>query len=103
MTRQSSKRPSPSSRTMWPWGTHFILKQMKWVPQGLDRLSAWRHRVGTLPLVAIGGLTVDRLDGIFSHGADSAAVVTDISLNPSPEGRTREWIEKTAERRGDPA
>ncbi|MHB0953490.1 MAG: thiamine phosphate synthase [Allorhizobium sp.] len=80
-----------------------ILKQMKWVPQGLDRLSAWRHRVGTLPLVAIGGLTVDRLDGIFSHGADSAAVVTDISLNPSPEGRTREWIEKTAERRGDPA
>lgn len=80
-----------------------ILKQMKWAPQGLDRLSSWRQRIGTLPLVAIGGLTVDRLDGIFSHGADSAAVVTDISLNPSPEGRTREWIEKTAERRGDPA
>ena len=80
-----------------------ILKQMKWVPQGLDRLSAWRQRIGTRPLVAIGGLTVERLDGIFSHGADSAAVVTDISLNPSPEGRTREWIEKTAERRGDPA
>ncbi|MBW8285015.1 MAG: thiamine phosphate synthase [Rhizobium sp.] len=80
-----------------------ILKQMKWAPQGLSRLSVWRHRVGTLPLVAIGGLTVDRLDGIFSHGADSAAVVTDISLNPSPEGRTREWIEKTAVRRGDPA
>lgn len=80
-----------------------ILKQMKWAPQGLDKLSVWRRRVGTLPLVAIGGLTVDRLDGVFSHGADSAAVVTDISLNASPEGRTREWIEKTAKRRGDPA
>ncbi|SSC66082.1 thiamine phosphate synthase [Ciceribacter selenitireducens] len=80
-----------------------ILKQMKWAPQGLNKLSDWRHRVGTLPLVAIGGLTVDRLDGVFSHGADSAAVVTDISLNPSPEDRTRQWIEKTAKRRGDPA
>lgn len=73
-----------------------ILKQMKWVPQGLDRLSAWRQRIGTRPLVAIGGLNVDRLEGIFSHGADSAAVVTDITLSPNPENRTREWIEKTA-------
>lgn len=81
-----------------------VLKQMKWAPQGLDRLSAWRQRIGALPLVAIGGLTVERLEGIFSHGADSAAVVTDITLSPNPENRTREWIEKTAAwRRGDPA
>ncbi|HCL65858.1 MAG TPA: thiamine phosphate synthase [Rhizobium sp.] len=73
-----------------------ILKQMKWAPQGLDRLSAWRKRIGTLPLVAIGGLTVERLDGVFSHGADSAAVVTDITRNPDPEARTQAWIEKTA-------
>lgn len=80
-----------------------ILKQMKWAPQGLNKLSVWRRRVGTLPLVAIGGLTLDRLDGVFFHGADSAAVVTDISLNAKPEDRTRKWIEKTAKRRGDPA
>ena len=76
-----------------------ILKQMKWAPQGLDRLSAWRRRIGTLPLVAIGGLTVERLDGVFSHGADSAAVVTDIACNPDPEARTRQWIAQTAGRR----
>lgn len=80
-----------------------ILKPMTWAPQGLDRLTLWRERIGTLPLVAIGGLTVDRLEGVFSHGADSAAVVTDIALHPHPETRTREWIEKTAVRRGDPA
>lgn len=49
-----------------------ILKQMKWAPQGLNKLSVWRRRVGTLPLVAIGGLTLDRLDGVFFHGADNA-------------------------------
>ncbi|MER9830423.1 thiamine phosphate synthase, partial [Mesorhizobium sp. M0134] len=41
------------------------------------------------------GLNPDRLDGVFEAGADSAAVVTDITLNAHPEARTREWIEKT--------
>ncbi|TCN33892.1 thiamine phosphate synthase [Sinorhizobium americanum] len=72
-----------------------ILKKMNWAPQGLTRLSAWRERVTPLPLVAIGGLNPDRIDGVFAHGADSAAVVTDITLNADPEGRTKEWIRKT--------
>jgi thiamine-phosphate pyrophosphorylase len=72
-----------------------ILKQMKWDPQGLERITAWRDRVHPLPLVAIGGLNVDRIEGVFTHGADSAAVVTDITLNADPESRTREWIRKT--------
>lgn len=72
-----------------------ILKQMKWDPQGLERIAIWRDRVYPLPLVAIGGLNVDRIEGVFAHGADSAAVVTDITLNADPEARTREWIRKT--------
>ncbi|MER8401133.1 thiamine phosphate synthase [Mesorhizobium sp. M1348] len=72
-----------------------VLKQMKWAPQGLERISEWKRRAAPIPLVAIGGLTPDRLDGIFEAGADSAAVVTDITLNADPEARTREWIEKT--------
>ena len=77
-----------------------VLKQMKWAPQGLDRLSAWRQRIGPLPLVAIGGLTVERLEGVFAHGADSAAVVTNITRNPDPEARTRAWIAATERWRG---
>jgi thiamine-phosphate pyrophosphorylase len=73
-----------------------ILKKMKWAPQGLARVGEWKRRIGTLPLVAIGGLTLERLAGVFDHGADSAAVVTDITLNPDPEERTREWIAATA-------
>lgn len=72
-----------------------ILKQMKWAPQGLERLGEWKRRIAPTPLVAIGGLNPNRLEGVFGAGADSAAVVTDITLNADPEARTREWIEKT--------
>ncbi|RWB55100.1 thiamine phosphate synthase [Mesorhizobium sp.] len=72
-----------------------ILKTMKWEPQGLERVRVWKGRAAAIPLVAIGGLNPERLDGVFGAGADSAAVVTDITLNPDPEARTREWIDKT--------
>lgn len=74
-----------------------ILKAMKWAPQGLDRIATWKRRVGAVPLVAIGGLNVERIAGVFAQGADSAAVVTDITLNPDPEARTREWLAVTAQ------
>ena len=72
-----------------------ILKQMKWAPQGLERIGAWKRRVAPLPLVAIGGLNVERLKGVFDAGADSAAVVTDITASADPEARTRAWLEFT--------
>lgn len=72
-----------------------ILKRMKWAPQGLERLREWRAKIGDRPLVAIGGLNPERLFGVFENGANSAAVVTDITLNPDPEARTREWIAAT--------
>ncbi len=78
---------------VWPT----ILKAMTWAPQGLDRLRDWKARIGNLPLVAIGGINADRIDSVFAHGADSAAVVTDITLNADPQARTREWIERTAQ------
>ena len=70
-----------------------VLKQMPWAPQGLERIGEWKRRVGNLPLVAIGGLTVERVPGVFAAGADSAAVVTDITRNADPDRRTREWVE----------
>lgn len=73
-----------------------ILKKMKWAPQGLTRIRTWKDQVAPLSLVAIGGLNPERLEGVFENGADSAAVVTDITLSPDPEARTREWIERTA-------
>ena len=69
-----------------------LLKVMPWAPQGLERITEWKRRVGSIPLVAIGGLNVQRLPGVFAAGADVAAVVNDIVGNPDPHARTREWL-----------
>jgi thiamine-phosphate pyrophosphorylase len=72
-----------------------ILKEMKWAPQGIEKVGRWKRQIGELPLVAIGGLNPERLPGVFENGADIAAVVTDITRNADPEARTREWIMAT--------
>lgn len=68
-----------------------ILKQMPWAPQGLDRVTNWKRRIGALPLVAIGGLTPERGRAALEAGADSAAMVTDVLRHPDPEARLAEW------------
>jgi len=73
-----------------------LLKQMTFAPQGLDRVTEWKRKIGDVPLVAIGGLTPKRARLALQAGADSACVVTDILRNENPEGRTREWVEATA-------
>jgi thiamine-phosphate pyrophosphorylase len=73
-----------------------LLKAMPWQPQGLARLGQWKRRSGARPLVAIGGLTLERLPGVFAAGADVAAVVTDIVRAADPEERTRQWLRAAA-------
>ena len=72
-----------------------VLKKMPWGPQGAYRIAEWKHLVRGVPLVAIGGLTVERLPEVFAAGADIAAVVTDIVRNPDPDRRIHEWLEAT--------
>jgi thiamine-phosphate pyrophosphorylase len=72
-----------------------VLKAMAFAPQGLERVGEWKKRVGALPLVAIGGLNLERAKACLTAGADVVSVVTDIALNPDPEARAREWIAAT--------
>lgn len=74
---------------VWPT----MLKKMKWEQQGLERVTEWKRLIGDIPLIAIGGLTPERAVQAFAAGADVASAVTDITLNPNPEGRIREWLE----------
>ena len=71
------------------------LKAMPWAPQGLDRIGEWRSKI-SCPLVAIGGITLERAPDVLAAGASSAAVVTDIVMNENPEQRTRQWVAATA-------
>jgi thiamine-phosphate pyrophosphorylase len=72
-----------------------ILKAMAFAPQGLERIGEWKRLVGKRPLVAIGGISLERAPLCLAAGADSAAVVTDITLNADPEGRARAWLAAT--------
>lgn len=72
-----------------------ILKVMPFAPQGLARIGEWRRLVGERPLVAIGGISLDRAPLCLAAGADSAAVVTDITLNADPDGRAKAWVAAT--------
>jgi thiamine-phosphate pyrophosphorylase len=71
------------------------LKVMPWKPQGLGRIGEWRAKI-SCPLVAIGGITLERAPDVLAAGASSAAVVTDIVMSDDPEQRTRDWIAATA-------
>ena len=85
---------SPDYVALGPiWPT--TLKRMPWAPQGLQRIGDWKRRLGGVPLVAIGGITLDRAPSCLQAGADAVAVVSDVVANPDPEARARAWIEAT--------
>ena len=71
------------------------LKAMAFAPQGLEKIGVWKRRIGKIPLVAIGGLDVERAKLCLAAGADVVSVVTDITLNADPEARAREWVAAT--------
>ncbi|HEX9170702.1 MAG TPA: thiamine phosphate synthase [Roseiarcus sp.] len=71
------------------------LKAMAFEPQGLERIGDWKKRIGAIPLVAIGGLNIERAKLCLAAGANIVSVVTDITLNPDPEARAREWVAAT--------
>jgi len=72
-----------------------ILKAMSFAPQGLARIGEWKRLIGQRPLVAIGGISLERAPLCLGAGADSAAVVTDITLNADPDARASAWVAAT--------
>jgi thiamine-phosphate pyrophosphorylase len=73
------------------------LKSMRFAPQGIAKIAEWKKRVGSLPLVAIGGIKLEQAREIFAAGADSIAVVSDVTQNPDPDARVRAWLETFAQ------
>ncbi len=73
------------------------LKAMRFAPQGIPKITEWKRRVGDIPLVAIGGIKLEQATEIFAAGADSIAVVSDVTQNADPDARVRAWLEATAE------
>ncbi len=68
------------------------LKKMRFAPQGIERITAWKLAIDDIPLVAIGGIKLEQAAEIFAAGANSIAVVSDVTLNADPDARVREWL-----------
>jgi thiamine-phosphate pyrophosphorylase len=73
------------------------LKSMRFKPQGIPRIAEWKKRIGGISLVAIGGIKFEQADAIFAAGADSIAVVSDVTQNADPDARVRAWLGQNAE------
>jgi thiamine-phosphate pyrophosphorylase len=73
------------------------LKSMRFAPQGIPKITEWKKRVGTIPLVAIGGIKLEQAPAIFAAGADSIAVVSDVTQNADPDARVRAWLDTIAQ------
>ncbi len=72
------------------------LKSMRFAPQGIPKITEWKKRVGDIPLVAIGGIKLEQAADIFAAGANSIAVVSDVTQNPDPDARVRAWLAHNA-------
>jgi thiamine-phosphate pyrophosphorylase len=61
---------------------------------GLDRVRAAASAAGAvgLPLVAIGGITLERAGEVINSGAASVAVIGDLLSTGNPEARVREYL-----------
>jgi thiamine-phosphate pyrophosphorylase len=70
------------------------LKSMRFKPQGIPKITEWKKRIGGIPLVAIGGIKMEQAEAIFAAGADSIAVVSDVTQNADPDARVRAWLRK---------
>src|SRR3954447_247374 len=68
------------------------LKSMRFAPQGVAKITEWKKRIGDIPLVAIGGIKLEQAAEIFAAGADSIAVVSDVTQNADPDARVRQWL-----------
>jgi thiamine-phosphate pyrophosphorylase len=62
--------------------------------RGLDliRYAANRGK----PIVAIGGITLDRLQSVMEAGASGVAVISDLLTTGNPDARTRDFIARIA-------
>ena len=59
---------------------------------GPEQLTEWK-RLANRPLVAIGGISLDRAPICWQAGADSVAVISDVLSAADPEARLTQWLD----------
>ena len=63
-------------------------------PAGIEGLRRVRERVSGIPIVAIGGITLDNIDPVLEAGADGICVIGAVCLADDPEQAARRLVER---------
>jgi thiamine-phosphate pyrophosphorylase len=66
---------------------------------GLDLVAAARAAAGDIPIVAIGGITLQTAPVVIAAGANSVAVIADLLEGGDPSGRVRQYLTELARHR----
>ena len=61
------------------------LKVMPYEPVGLERLAQWVKLAAPFPVVAIGGISLERMSGVLACGVDGVAVVSAVTMAANPQ------------------
>ena len=61
-------------------------------PVGLQRVSEAVKLAGGLPVVAIGGITLETAPGVLAAGAASVAIISDLLTTRDPAARVRQLL-----------
>lgn len=61
------------------------LKVMPYAPVGLANLAAWTKLSAPYPVVAIGGISIERMSGVLACGVGGVAVVSAVTLATDPQ------------------
>ena len=68
------------------------LKVMPYAPVGLENLAAWAKLAKPYPVVAIGGISLERMAGVLACGVDGVAVVSAVTLATNPKQAALEGL-----------
>ncbi len=61
---------------------------------GLELVGNAARRAGELPVVAIGGITLDNARSVIDAGAAAVAVISDLLLDRDPRSRTQAFLQR---------
>lgn len=68
-------------------------KDTGYAPVGLEAVRQAARAAGDLPVVAIGGITLETAPAVVAAGAASVAVISDLLAGGDPAGRVRAYLD----------
>ena len=71
------------------------LKVMPYEAVGLQRLADWAKLAAPYPVVAIGGISLERMPGVLACGVDGVAVVSAVTLAVDPQRAALDGLQLT--------